>query len=82
MISENRKYLGGCQSARRHFNIPDSIQCCISCHDDDDYYGYEMCELATEDNGWFNVCCTIATCEYVTFIQEDSNGKEETKSTP
>lgn len=54
------KYLGGCQEALNHFG-KDDVNCCGSCHDNEEYLGYQLCPVQAKDKGgYFEVCCKVS----------------------
>jgi len=54
-------YEGYCTDARSLLRIPESVQCCASCHSEDED-GYEMCSRMIDDKEYY-VCCTVANYE-------------------
>lgn len=52
-------YAGYCTELREVLKAagePVPEECCGSCHDDDEEFGYEMCEIEREDKTYY-VCC-------------------------
>ena len=41
----------------KRFNLPDG--CCIGCHEDDDEFGYSLCEISIDENTIADVCCVV-----------------------
>lgn len=61
MTTTDLKYGGDCQPYRKLMKIPDTLECCSSCHWDL-MEGYEACE-ETIGNKYYTVCCTVANYE-------------------
>lgn len=55
-MSNKNKCLGGCKEFSERFGI--SWDCCLSCHEDDDY-GYDSMHEEQFDNGYYVICCKI-----------------------
>lgn len=45
------------------WDVAGAPNCCDSCHQDDNEYGYQMCEVNPygyrEDDDWYYVCCAL-----------------------
>ncbi len=55
------EHRGYCMQMREEQKVPDSIQCCGSCHEDADEYNYSLCTWKTEDGKIeYDVCCVLA----------------------
>ena len=56
-------YIGWCEHAKAHFKIKEEIQCCSSCHYDDEDGNSSLLEEFVTGFSWeyFQVCCTVAT---------------------
>jgi hypothetical protein len=49
--------LGGCSDFAKKFGL-ENVNCCNSCHDDDDE-GYMSLSEKNFEDGWYCVCCAM-----------------------
>ncbi len=55
------EHRGYCGQMREEEKVPDSVQCCGSCHTDNEEYGYSLSTWTSDDDSVeYDVCCILA----------------------
>jgi len=74
-MAENRTRLGGCDDARKAFDL-EGVACCGSCHEDvEQGYYSDMSNIETTE-GFYDVCCALSNARDADLKREEKHRGE------